>query len=68
MTIYANKEKMLQFCTPPDKGNMENWKTLSSSELVKKDICPSWVLPSDHIIDRCIPKPNQAGNYIKYTF
>ena len=38
----------------------EDWKQLSNTDLVKRDICPAWLLPSDHILGRCIPKPTNS--------
>ena len=38
----------------------DDWKQLSNTDLVKRDICPAWLLPSDHILGRCIPKPTNS--------
>ena len=48
---------MEKFCSPPSNDTTGVWKNMDANDLVKKDICPSWVLPSDGFLGRCIPKP-----------
>ena len=42
---------MKPFCDPSKELSDE----LSPQELINMGICPSWVLPSDSILGRCLP-------------
>ena len=66
LTIYTNKEKIETFCSPPANYTNDDWKKMDAYDLVKNDICPSWVLPSDPFLGRCIPKPAD-GKIIFYN-
>ena len=54
MTIFTDKQKMKPYCEIPEDFDWENTREF---DLVKEEICPAWVLPSDHVLGRCIPKP-----------
>ena len=45
---------MKPYCEIPEGFDWENTREF---DLVKEEICPAWVLPSDHVLGRCIPKP-----------
>lgn len=38
------------------------WNNLSPLELIEKDLCPAWVLPSTAVLGRCLPKLMETGN------
>ena len=52
---------MLPFCSPPENETTDVWKTYEPRELVRRDICPAWLLPSDNVLGRCIPKPSNSN-------
>ena len=51
---------MLPFCSPPVNETTDDWKKWEPKDLVIRDICPAWLLPSDHVLGRCIPKPSNC--------
>ena len=46
-------------------GSMQEWENMSPNELVQKGICPSWVLPSDPVLGRCLPSPPNLNSRSK---
>ena len=42
----------------PFRSKISDWVGLSPNELVQKEICPSWVLPSEPFLGRCLPSPS----------
>ena len=65
LTISQNKDEMQDFCFPPKdhdilpfRRRMDDWTDLTANELVQKEICPAWVIPSDPFLGRCLPSPS----------
>ena len=62
LTISANTDEMKPFCFSsndlpllPFRNSVVEWGDLSPNELVQKEICPAWVIPSDPFLGRCLP-------------
>ena len=70
MTIFTDRAKVLPFCSPPENETTDVWKTYEPRELVRRDICPAWLLPSDNVLGRCIPKPSNSNHLslIKFIY
>ena len=68
--ISENKDEMVEkFCFSsseyeilPFRRSSEDWTDLDANELVQKEICPAWVLPSEPFLGRCMPSPSILHN------
>ena len=68
--ISENKDEMVEkFCFSsseyeilPFRSSSDNWTDLTANELVQKEICPAWVLPSEPFLGRCMPSPSILQN------
>ena len=68
--ISENKDEMVEkFCFSsseyeilPFRRSSDDWTDLTANELVQKEICPAWVLPSEPFLGRCMPSPSILHN------
>ena len=69
LTISTNAEDMKPFCFDssdpklqndklPFRSKISDWTSLTPNDLVQKEICPAWVLPSEPFLGRCLPSPS----------
>ena len=69
LTISTNAEEMEPFCFDSSDPKLQNdklpfrskildWTSLTPNDLVQKEICPAWVLPSEPFLGRCLPSPS----------
>ena len=68
--ISENKDEMVEkFCFSsseyeilPFRRSSDDWTDLDANDLVQKEICPAWVLPSEPFLGRCMPSPSILHN------
>ena len=69
LTISTNAEEIEPFCFDSSDPKLQNdklpfrskildWTSLTPNDLVQKEICPAWVLPSEPFLGRCLPSPS----------
>ncbi len=52
------KEKMKPYCVVMSEAK---WEHMSAMDLIKHELCPSWVLPSNPVLGRCLPTIVNSG-------
>ena len=70
MMISENKDEMVEkFCFSsseyeilPFRRSSDDWTDLDANDLVQKEICPAWVLPSEPFLGRCMPSTSILHN------
>ena len=69
LTISLDEKEMRPFCFNssdpklqndilPFRSKISDRTSLTPNELVQKEICPAWVLPSEPFLGRCLPSPS----------
>merc|ERR1719367_1155212 len=55
---FDSSDPKLQNDKLPFRSKILDWTSLTPNDLVQKEICPAWVLPSEPFLGRCLPSPS----------